>query len=228
MAVCKASEGLCNVANDVCKAARAICNVAHTRCKRAHDGCKVANAVCNVANDDCNRANRYCRPANIVCSPANSVCNLANSVCNLADSVCNLADSVCNPVSPLFYPHFVTCRPYVVVLLARLPVGDASYRDVCPANHVGSLSHTLQGGTLCLDSPDPSPRSLHWPWWPRFGGDLHRYAIVNETDLRDGSARVVAGARGERGQRTNKACPDRVTAWDAGQNGRCSDGGAGN
>jgi hypothetical protein len=26
----------------------------------------------------------------------------------------------------------------------------------------------------------------------RFGGDLHRYAIVNESDLRDGFARVVA------------------------------------
>jgi len=189
--VCTVTIVVCNVTHGVCDLTSVVCTLAASVCNVTNASGGLADVVCTVTQAFGRFAYGHCGPANSICNLADSVCKPANSVCNFANSVCKPANSVCGPVSPLFYPHFLTCRPHVVVLPARPPVGD-SYRDVWPANRVGTLIHISQGGILCLGSLDPNPTSLHWPWWSRLRGNLHRYAIVNETDLRDGLARVVA------------------------------------
>ncbi len=141
----------------VCWPTRPVCRFTSVACSGAPDVRNHTSAECNLPAGVCNGTNRT---DGLVCV----VCSVTQALGRFSYGCCGPANIVGGSVWPRFSRHFLSRRPYVVVLLARPPVEDVRYRGVWPAVHVGSPIHISQGGTLCLGSPEPSQRSMSALW----------------------------------------------------------------
>jgi hypothetical protein len=113
--------------HDVCRPAMPVCTVTIVVCNGTHGVCDRTSTVCTLAASVCNVTNGTDGVAYVVRNVTQAFGRLAYGHCRPANIVCGLANIVCDPVWPRFSPHFLTCRPCVLVLLSRPPVEDVPF-----------------------------------------------------------------------------------------------------
>ena len=122
--------------NDVCWPVKRVCTATMVVCCSTYGVRRPTYSMCTPPTSACKGTNTASSLARVVCWATQTLRCSALGCRGPTNTVGGPTNIVGGPGRPLFSPHLLARRPYVTVLPAPLPLGEAPYREVWPANHV--------------------------------------------------------------------------------------------